>query len=160
MLLTLSSFPTAVYSFHSLVDEQGHTQRLGQHRFITAYIAVCIKGLYTVYNGAGVRSTVTMLGLTTNQGRREPQQGIPRALASGEEQTRSEVDLHRRFPLALRVPLLWRMRRSCQPGRAKTSPQGRRKTVPRRILGCSCCNGEDTSRSENEIHLAAARPPG
>jgi hypothetical protein len=75
--LTLSSFPTAVYTFHSLVDEQVATQRLGQHRFIIAYIAVCIKGLYTVYNGAGVRSTVTVLGLTTNQGRREPPQGPP-----------------------------------------------------------------------------------
>jgi hypothetical protein len=33
-------------------------QRLGQQWFITAYIAVYIQGLYTVYNGAGVRSTV------------------------------------------------------------------------------------------------------
>jgi hypothetical protein len=37
-----------------------------------AYIAVHIQRLYTVYNGAGVRSTVAMLGLAMNQGRRQP----------------------------------------------------------------------------------------
>ncbi len=29
-----------------------------------------------------------------------------------------------------------------------------------RILGSSCCDGEDTSRSENETRLVAAGPPG
>ncbi len=28
--------------------------------------------------------------------------------------------------------------------------------VPGRILGCSCCNGEDTRGYENEAHLVAA----
>jgi hypothetical protein len=32
--------------------------------------AVYIQGLYTVYNSAGVRSTVPVLSLATNQGRR------------------------------------------------------------------------------------------
>ncbi len=32
---------------------------------------VYIHGLYTVYNGAGVQSTVAVLGLATNQGRRQ-----------------------------------------------------------------------------------------
>jgi hypothetical protein len=41
----------------------GH--RLGQHWFITASIAVYRQGLYTVYNGAGVRSTVAVLVLAT-----------------------------------------------------------------------------------------------
>jgi hypothetical protein len=45
------------------------------------------------------------------------------------------------------------------PGRAKTSPRGRRKTVFGQILGCSCCD-EETSRSENETRLVAAGPPG
>jgi hypothetical protein len=39
------------------------------------YIADHIQGLYTVYNGAGVHSTVAVLGLTTNEGRRQPPQG-------------------------------------------------------------------------------------
>ncbi len=47
-------------------------QQLGQHQFVTAYIAVYVQGLYTVYNGAGVRNTVAVLGLATNQGRRQP----------------------------------------------------------------------------------------
>ncbi len=40
------------------MDEQTARQPLGQHWFITAYIAVYIQGLYTVYNAAGVLSTV------------------------------------------------------------------------------------------------------
>jgi hypothetical protein len=32
--------------------------------------------------------------------------------------------------------------------------------VPGRILGCSCCDGEETSRYENETCLEAAGPPG
>jgi hypothetical protein len=58
------------------VDEQVARQRLGQHWFITVYRAVCIQGLYTVYNGAGVRSTVAVLGLATNQRRRQPPQSL------------------------------------------------------------------------------------
>jgi hypothetical protein len=38
--------------------------------------------------------------------------------------------------------------------------QSRRKTVPRQILGCSCCNGEAPSGSENETCLEAAGPGG
>jgi hypothetical protein len=38
-------------------------QRLGQHWFITVYVAVYIQGLYTVLNGAGVRRTVAVVGL-------------------------------------------------------------------------------------------------
>jgi hypothetical protein len=45
------------------VDEQVARQRLGQHKFITVFTAVYIQGLYTVYNGAGVQSTVAVLGL-------------------------------------------------------------------------------------------------
>ncbi len=56
------------------MNEQSARQRLGQHWFITAYIAVYIQGLYTVYNDAEVRSTVAVLGLATNQGRRQPPQ--------------------------------------------------------------------------------------
>jgi hypothetical protein len=37
------------------------------------------------------------------------------------------------------------------PGMQKPSLWGRRKTAPRHILGCSCCNGRDTSGSENQI---------
>ncbi len=54
--------------------EQIARQWLGQHWFITAYVAVYIQGLNTVYNGAGVQSTVAMLGLAVNQGRRQPPQ--------------------------------------------------------------------------------------
>jgi hypothetical protein len=113
-----------------------------------------------VYNGNGVQSTVTLLCLATNQGRRQPPQGSPQALASGEERMRSEVDPHRRFLLALWVPCLWRLRRSCWPRVFKTSARGRRKTVPRRILGCFCCDDGDTSGSKNETRLVAAGPPG
>jgi hypothetical protein len=45
-------------------------------------------------------------------------------------------------------------------GRAKTFPWGRRKTVSGHILGCSCCDGEDTSRTENQTRLVAAGLPG
>ncbi len=41
---------------------------------ITAYIAVYIQRLYPLYKDAGVRSTVAVLGLATNQGRRQPPQ--------------------------------------------------------------------------------------
>ncbi len=48
----------------------------------TALIYYCIctvvvytQGQYTVYNSAGVQSTVVMLGLAMNQGRRQPPQG-------------------------------------------------------------------------------------
>jgi hypothetical protein len=48
----------------AVVDKQVERQRLGQHWFIiSAYIVVYIQGLYTVYNGAGVRTTVAVLGL-------------------------------------------------------------------------------------------------
>jgi hypothetical protein len=40
------------------VDEQIARQRLGQHWFITEYIAVYIQGLYTVYKGARVQGAV------------------------------------------------------------------------------------------------------
>jgi hypothetical protein len=43
----------------------------------TAYIAVNIQGLYTVYKGAGVRSTVALLRLAMKQERRQPPQGSP-----------------------------------------------------------------------------------
>jgi hypothetical protein len=56
------------------VEEQVARQQIGQHWSITLYIAVYIQGLYTVYNGTGVRSTVAVLGLVTNQGRRQPPQ--------------------------------------------------------------------------------------
>ncbi len=58
------------------VDEQQAKQQLGQNWFITstAYIAVYIQGLYTVYsyNGARVQSTVAMLELAGDQGHRQP----------------------------------------------------------------------------------------
>jgi hypothetical protein len=57
------------------VDEQQASQQLGQRWVITAYIAVYIKGLYTGYNGARVQSTVAMLELAGDQGRRQPPQG-------------------------------------------------------------------------------------
>ncbi len=38
------------------------------------YIAVYIQGLFIVYNSARVRSTVAVLGLAINQGRRQPPQ--------------------------------------------------------------------------------------
>jgi hypothetical protein len=38
-------------------------QRLGQHWFITIDIAFYIQGLHTMYNSAGVRSTVAVVGL-------------------------------------------------------------------------------------------------
>ncbi len=56
------------------MDEEIARQRLGQHWFITVYIAVYIQALYLLYNGAGVRSTVAVLGLATNQERRRPPQ--------------------------------------------------------------------------------------
>jgi hypothetical protein len=40
------------------VDEQVARQRLGQHWFITEYIAAYIQGLYTVYKGARVQGAV------------------------------------------------------------------------------------------------------
>jgi hypothetical protein len=64
------------------------------------------KGLYTVYISAGAQSTAAMLGLARTRGVGRDV-GTPRALDSEEEQTRSEVDPCRRFPLALRVPPLW-----------------------------------------------------
>jgi hypothetical protein len=54
------------------MDEQQARQQLGQHWFMTAYIEVYIQGLYTVYNGARVQSTVAMLELAVDQGRRQP----------------------------------------------------------------------------------------
>jgi hypothetical protein len=59
------------------VDEQIARQRLGQHWFISAYKAVYVQGLYTVYNSAGVRSTVAVLGLASNQGRRQKASTTP-----------------------------------------------------------------------------------
>ncbi len=56
------------------MDEQIAIQRLGQHWFITVYIAVIYKDC-TVYNGAGVQSTVAVVGLATNKGSRQPPQG-------------------------------------------------------------------------------------
>jgi hypothetical protein len=55
------------------------SEQLGQYWFITIYryIAVYIQGLYTVYNCAGVWSTVAVLGLAMNQGYGQPQQGYP-----------------------------------------------------------------------------------
>jgi hypothetical protein len=70
---------------------------------------------------------------------------------------RSEVNPHRRVLLAVRIPLCAGCKGAAGPELAKTSLQGRRKTVPGQILGCSCCNGEDSSRSENKI---AAGPLG
>jgi hypothetical protein len=40
------------------VDEQVGRQWLGQHWFITEYIAAYIQGLYTVYKGARVQGAV------------------------------------------------------------------------------------------------------
>jgi hypothetical protein len=40
--------------------------------FITAYKAVNIQGLYTVYNSTGVQATVSVLELAGDQGRRQP----------------------------------------------------------------------------------------
>jgi hypothetical protein len=40
------------------VDEQIERQLLGQHWFITEYIAAYIQGLYTVYKGARVQGAV------------------------------------------------------------------------------------------------------
>jgi hypothetical protein len=45
-------------------------------------------------------------------------------------------------------------------GVQKPSQQGRRKTVPGPILGGSCCDADETSRSENETRLEAAGLPG
>jgi hypothetical protein len=58
-------------------------QWLGQHWFITAHTAIYIQGLQTVYNGAGVGRTVAVLGLATNQGRRQPPQGFPLSTGLG-----------------------------------------------------------------------------
>jgi hypothetical protein len=44
--------------FVRIVDEQVARQRLGQHWFITVYIAAYIQGLYTVYKGARVQGAV------------------------------------------------------------------------------------------------------
>jgi hypothetical protein len=78
----------------------------------TALVYYCIhSGLYTrtvqytVYNGAGVQGCCRA-GLATKQGRRQPPQGSPQALASEKERTRSEVDPHWQFPLVLQVPPL------------------------------------------------------
>jgi hypothetical protein len=55
------------------------------------------------------------------------------------------------------------LHRGCEvvagPGRAKTFLQGRRKTIPGRIISCFCCDGEETSWSENGTCLKAARLP-
>ncbi len=48
------------------MDEQIAIERLGEHWFITVYIAVICKDC-TVYNGAGVRRTVAVVGLATNK---------------------------------------------------------------------------------------------
>jgi hypothetical protein len=77
-----------------------------------------------MYNGAGVQGTDAVLELAGNQGCRQPPQGSPPALASEEERTRSDVDPRRRFLLALQIPLLWRLRRSCQPRACKNLPAG------------------------------------
>ncbi len=45
-------------------------------------------------------------------------------------------------------------------GVQKPPLQGRRKTVPGRILSCSCCDDEETNGSENETRLEVAGPPG
>ncbi len=121
-----------------------------------------MQGLDTMYNGAGVQGCCHA-GLATNQGCRQPPQGSPpppQALASEEEQMGSKVDHHRRFSLAPREPPLWRLRRSCRPGHATTSSRCWRKMFTGQILGCSCCDGEETSGSENETRLEAARLPG
>jgi hypothetical protein len=65
-------------------------QQLGQHWFITAYIAVYIQGvLYTVYNGALVQRTVATLELAAYQGRRQPPQGS--SLSTGLRREADEV---------------------------------------------------------------------
>jgi hypothetical protein len=101
-------------AFNSQNDKTG--QQLGQHWFITAYIAVYIQGLYTVNNGARVQSTVAMLGLTTNQGCWQPQQGSPLSTGSGEERTGQRLILVTAFR--------WRCRyRLCEGCEGAASPR-------------------------------------
>ncbi len=64
------------------MDEQQAGQQLGKHWFITAYIADYMQGLYTVYNGAGVQSTVAVLKQAGNQGHRQPKT-LDRRLCTG-----------------------------------------------------------------------------
>jgi hypothetical protein len=52
---------------------------------MTAYIAVNIQGLYTVYYSAGVQGTIAVLELVGNQGYRQPPQGSP--LSTGLEKS-------------------------------------------------------------------------
>ncbi len=84
----------------------------------------------------------------------------PQALASGEKRTVSEVILIGGFRWRCRYCIYGGYEGAASPGHAKTSPQGRRKTVPRRILSCPCSEGGDTSGSENKTRLVAAGPPG
>jgi hypothetical protein len=84
----------------------------------------------------------------------------PPALGSGEERRRSEVDPHGSFLWHCGYCLSGGCKGDAGLGRAKTSPRGKRKTVPVQILGCSCCDFEETSGSENETRLGAAGPPG
>ncbi len=116
-----------------------------------------------MYNGAGVQSTVAVLGLATNQGHRQRPQGSP---PPPEHWPQKKSGRGQR--LILIGGFHWRCGyRFCGggegaagPGCAKTSLRGRRKMVPGRILSCSCCDGGDTSGSENETRLVSAGPPG
>ncbi len=45
-------------NLQKFADEQIARQLVGQHWFITEYIAACIQGLYTVYKGARVQGAV------------------------------------------------------------------------------------------------------
>ncbi len=98
-----------------------------------------------MYNGAGVQGTVAVLGLAGNQGigsvYRAPPEHWPREKSRRGQRSILVGGFHWRCG--------YRVCGGCKGaaslGRAKTSPWGRRKTVPRGFLGCSCCDGGDVT---------------
>ncbi len=94
------------------------------------YIAVYIQELYTVHNGAGVHSTVAMLGLATNQGHNSLHRAPPDHWLREKSGRGQRSILIGSFHWHCRYHFCGGCEGAVGPGRAKISPRGRRKTLP------------------------------
>jgi hypothetical protein len=113
-----------------------------------------------VYNDAGVQGCCCA-GLATNQGRRQPpQESPPEHWPRKKNGQCQRLILIGGFCQRCGYCLCGGCEGATGQRHAKTSQRDRRKTVPRWIPGCSCCDGEETSGSENETRLEAAGSPG
>ncbi len=114
-----------------------------------------------MYNGAGVQSTVAVLDLVMNQGPRQPLQGSPQHWPLVKNGRGQRSILVGGFCWRCGYRFCGGCEGAAGPGvQTPTPSRGRRKTITGQILGCSCCDGEDTSRSENKTRLVVTGPPG